>query len=85
MKKIIVFGASGDTGTYFVKYFLDHYTENNFELIAVGTRKTDKFEKMGVTYYEVDITKKEEFEKTSQRCLCSSKSCRGDAGSNGRV
>ena len=21
MKKIIVFGASGDTGTYFVKYF----------------------------------------------------------------
>ena len=63
MKKIIVFGASGDTGTYFVKYFLDHYTENNFELIAVGTRKTDKFEKMGVTYYEVDITKKEEFEK----------------------
>lgn len=37
MKKIIVFGASGDTGTYFVKYFLDHYTENNFELIAVGT------------------------------------------------
>lgn len=24
MKKIIVFGASGDTGTYFVKYFLEN-------------------------------------------------------------
>ena len=38
MKKILVFGASGDTGTYFVRYFLDHYNDSEYEVVAVGTR-----------------------------------------------
>ncbi len=38
--KIIVFGASGDTGTYFIKYLFENgFTKKN-EVIAVGTRKT---------------------------------------------
>lgn len=38
--KIIVFGASGDTGTYFIKYLFENgFTKEN-EVIAVGTRKT---------------------------------------------
>ena len=41
--KIIVFGASGDTGTYFIKYLFENgFTKEN-EVIAVGTRKTTKF------------------------------------------
>ena len=63
MKKIVVFGASGDTGRYFINYFLDHYEENNYEIIATGTRETDYFDKIGVKYYQVDVTKKEDFNK----------------------
>lgn len=61
--KILVFGASGNTGTYFIKYFLENYQGGEYEVIAVGTRQTDKFEKMGVKYFQVDITKKDEFDK----------------------
>lgn len=58
MKKILVFGASGDTGTYFVRYFLDHYNDSEYEVVAVGTRETDRFARMDVPYYRVDITQK---------------------------
>ena len=63
MKKIIVFGASGDTGQYFVKYFLEHYAGGEYQIVATGTRETHYFEQFGVPYYRVDITKKEEFSK----------------------
>ena len=63
MKKIIVFGASGDTGRYFVKYFLDNYKGNKYQIVATGTRQTDCFDDMGVPYYQVDITKKSDFDK----------------------
>lgn len=62
MKKIVVFGASGDTGAYFIKYFLEN-NQKDYEIVAVGTRRTDYFNKLGVQYYQVDITKKEEFKK----------------------
>lgn len=62
MKKILVFGASGDTGTYFVRYFLDHYNDSEYEVVAVGTRETDRFARMGVPYYRVDITQKNAFD-----------------------
>lgn len=63
MKKIVVFGASGDTGQYFVKYFLENYTGNEYQIIATGTREMKYFEQLNVPYYQVDITKKEEFSK----------------------
>ena len=63
MKNIIVFGASGDTGRYFVKYFLDHYCGTDYQVIATGTRETSFFDSLEVPYYQVDIRKKEEFEK----------------------
>lgn len=61
-EKILVFGASGDTGTYFVRYFLDHYNDSEYEVVAVGTRETDRFARMGVPYYRVDITQKNAFD-----------------------
>lgn len=63
MKNIIVFGASGDTGAYFVKYFLENNSRKDYNIVAVGTRKTNQFTNLGVPYYQVDITKKEEFKK----------------------
>ena len=63
MKNIIVFGASGDTGRYFVKYFLDHYRGMDYQIIATGTRETSFFDSLEVPYYQVDIRRKEEYEK----------------------
>lgn len=63
MKKIVVFGASGDTGRYFVKYFLDHYIGDEYQIIATGMRETDYFDQFEVPYYRVDITNREDFSK----------------------
>ena len=61
MKRIIVFGASGDTGRYFINYFREHYTGNKYDIVAVGTRETDYFDKLNVSYYKVDIRRTEDF------------------------
>ena len=37
MKKIVVFGASGDVGRYFIDYLLDQKEE--YDIIAVGKGK----------------------------------------------
>lgn len=63
MKKIVVFGASGDTGRYFINFFLENYKGNEYEVIATGSRETDYFDKIGVKYYRVDVTNKEDFDK----------------------
>lgn len=63
MKKIVVFGASGDTGKYFIDYFLENYHGKDFQIVASGTKSTDYFKKLGVDYCQVDITRKEEFVK----------------------
>lgn len=63
MKKIIVFGASGDTGKYFIDYLNDNILNKEYQIIASGARETKYFESIGIDYYKVDITKKEEFEK----------------------
>ena len=60
MKKIIIFGATGNVGSYVLKYSLEYF-KSKFEIIASGKRKTDFFEKKGVTYYSVDISKPEDF------------------------
>lgn len=63
MKKIVVFGASGDTGRYFIEYFLEKYSGNEYQIVATGTRETDYFDKIGVLYYQVDITNNSDFNK----------------------
>ena len=47
MKNILVFGASGDTGKYFVNYFLDHYSGKEYKLIALGTKNISYFSDIG--------------------------------------
>lgn len=63
MKKIIVLGATGNTGAYLVDYMSENVNREEYEIIAVGRRKTNFFDRYGIKYYSVDISKKEEFEQ----------------------
>lgn len=63
MKKIIIFGATGNIGAYFTDYCQKNLDLSIYELIAVGRKKTDFFEKMGITYLNVDVCNEHEFEK----------------------
>ena len=63
MKNIIVFGASGGTGKYFVEYFTEHCSSPEYRIIAVGTRETDFFAHLGVQYVRMDITSRDDFAK----------------------
>ncbi|MBW6410297.1 NAD-dependent epimerase/dehydratase family protein [Clostridium weizhouense] len=63
MKKIIIFGATGNVGSYLTKYCLDYFDQSEYEIIVSGRRKTDFFTKRGVKYYSVDVTEEEDFKK----------------------
>lgn len=62
MKKIIIFGATGNVGSYFTKYANDFFDNNEYEIVAVGHRtRAIVFDHMGIKYYSVDITDPESF------------------------
>ena len=65
-KKIIIFGATGNVGSYVWKYALDFFDKEQYEVIASGRRETDFFAKQGYPYYSVDLSKPEDFEKLPQ-------------------
>ena len=60
--KIIIIGASGDTGFGFVSYCLENGIDSS-RLIATGTRVANRFECSGVEYIQLDVSKKEDFSK----------------------
>ncbi len=62
-KKIIIFGATGNVGSYVTLYALNFFDKKKFEIITSGRRKTDFWEKQGVRYFSVDITKRTDFDK----------------------
>ena len=62
MKKIIVFGATGNTGKYLVEYLIDNMDLNQFEIIAVGRKERPIELNEKVSYFAVDITEKEKFD-----------------------
>ena len=61
-KKIIILGATGNVGSYLTLYALDFFNKDEYVVIASGRRKTDFWEKQGVQYYSVDLTKAEDFD-----------------------
>ena len=65
--KIIIFGATGNVGSYVLKYALDYFKDKEFEIIASGRRETDFFEKRGVKYISVDLSNKDDFDKLPQK------------------
>ena len=67
MKKIIVFGATGNLGSYFIDYLLDNLDVKEYEIIATGRRPKEKSGITKVKYAQVDITKKEDFNNLPQK------------------
>ena len=66
MKKIIVFGATGNTGVYLIDYLVSKL-EKEYEIIAVGRRSTPFFQRYGIKYIQVDVSVKKDFEKLPTR------------------
>lgn len=66
-KKVIIFGATGNVGSYVFKYASEYFNLEDYELIASGRRNTDFFSKRGFPYYSVDISKKEDFIKLPRK------------------
>ena len=66
MKKIILFGATGNTGMYYADYCNQHLDKREYELIAVGRKATEWFKNNGIKYYQVDIRNEKDFEKLPQ-------------------
>jgi len=66
MKKIILFGATGNAGMYFVDYCVENLDKTEYELIAVGRKNTTWFADHGVAYYQVDIRNAADFEMLPQ-------------------
>lgn len=66
MKKIIIFGVTGNVGSYVYKYAREYFRGKGFEVIGSGRRQTDFFEKRGIPYVPVDLTRAEEFDRLPQ-------------------
>lgn len=62
-KKIIIFGATGNVGSYLLDYALSYFDNKEYQIIASGRRQTNFFEKRGIEYFSVDLTKESDFEK----------------------
>lgn len=62
MKKIIIFGATGNIGAYFTDYCHTNLPDG-YEVIAVGRRHTDFFAYSGIKYVNVNLCNKEDFER----------------------
>lgn len=62
MKKILVFGATGSTGVYLVDWLCSKLDKNEYEIVALGRRRTSYFDRFGVRYYSVDVTDKDAFD-----------------------
>ena len=46
MKKIVIFGATGNVGSYVTKYASEYFDKDEYEVIASGRRATSVFDKI---------------------------------------
>lgn len=72
-RKILIFGSTGNVGSYVTLYAKEFFDKENrrleergslvrYEVIASGRRQTDVFDRYGIPYIRVDITKESDFE-----------------------
>ena len=65
-KNIIIFGATGNVGSYVTKYASEFFNKDEYNLIASGRRNTDVFKEFGVDFVQVDMLNKDDFDKLPQ-------------------
>ncbi len=63
MKKIVIFGATGNVGAYLADYFDSCIDKSEYEVIAVGRKKTPYFNNRGIEYINVDLCREEDFKR----------------------
>ena len=63
MKKIVLFGATGNIGAYFSDYCREKMAGTEYELVAVGRKNTEFFRKQGIPYVQVDLRNPDDFNK----------------------
>lgn len=63
MKNIVIFGATGETGMYLTDYLYENLDAEEFQVIAVGRRKTTFFDRYPISYVSMDISEEKEFDK----------------------
>lgn len=63
MKRIVVFGATGNIGAYFIDYCKRRLDTSKYQLLAVGRKQTDYFKRNGIEYINVDVRKDSDFAK----------------------
>ena len=63
MKQIVVFGATGNIGAYFVDYCKSHLDPEEYKVIAVGRKNTDFFKSHDIEYVKIDIRNRGDFSK----------------------
>lgn len=63
MKKIVIFGATGNIGAYFSDYCKNIINKKEYEIIAVGRKNTSFFKSMDINYIQVDLCNDEDFNK----------------------
>lgn len=61
-KRIVIFGSTGNVGSYLTDYTNKFFNSEEYEIIAVGKRKTNFFDKLNIKYYSVDISKASDFD-----------------------
>ena len=66
MKRVIIFGATGFIGAYLTDYCKQNLDADKYEIIAVGRRKTDFFEKSGIKYIQLDVCNSDDFYRLPQ-------------------
>ena len=63
MKTVIIFGATGNVGSYVTKYASEFFKDSEYQVIASGRRNTDVFNQFGVEFVQVDMMNKEDFDR----------------------
>lgn len=62
-ESIIVIGASGNIGKYFLDYLMNHLDLESYDVIATGTRDKYKYSFYNGKYVKLDVTDTSNFEK----------------------
>ena len=65
-KRIVVIGATGNTGAYLTEDLVNHLSEDEYEVFAAGRRETNFFNRYSIGYTSVDMSDASTLEQLPQ-------------------